>query len=627
MIRVLCVDDNPHDLALLRDALERESEGFLIIEAKDKEAFEKALAKDDFDVVITDFNILGFEGLEVVHKVKQRYPDIPVIIVTGTGSEEVAVTALKMGADDYVIKNLSHIAKLPQTILRTIESKKVQKELNQERENLRSIMENISDGILVVDKDYTLLYANPAAHKMFGSPKKGLIGTTFGYPITSETPIDIDLPLRSGGPGTAEMLITHGKWKDKDCFIVVLRDITERKKAEEELAKAKKAAEAANQAKTIFLANMSHEIRTPMNAILGFANLLRQDPSLTETQRTYVQSICDAGEHLLALINDILEISRIESGRTELKSEVFSLHNMLENLKLMMGDQAQKKGLQFNLSYPKALPEFVKGDRHKLQQILINIIGNAIKFTEKGFVLVKIKVEPSNKPDKLRFIAEVQDSGPGMSREEQDNIFNLFEQGSVGKSLGGTGLGLNISRGLARLMEGDITVVSEKGKGSTFRFDVLLTRVTKETEPTKSIHTQKKVVGLAPDIAPPRILVVDDNLANRILLVEMLRPIGFEIREAANGQEALEIFEEWQPHCVLMDVKMPVMDGYEATRRIKATKGGQSTVVIAVTASIFPENKAKIQDAGFDAFILKPFKLEKILDILSEKLGLKYIYK
>ncbi|MBW1993348.1 MAG: PAS domain S-box protein, partial [Deltaproteobacteria bacterium] len=239
MIRVLCVDDNPHDRALIRDALEREADSFAMIEASDRKAFEKALVKGGFDVVLTDFNILGFEGLEVVQKVKERFPDIPVIVVTGTGSEEVAVAALKQGADDYVIKSPRHIARLPFTIHQVLEFHKARQKLRQKDKNLQDILRNMSIGILVVNRAGTILYANPAGLEMFGNPAKGLEGKPFGYPITPGVSVDIDLPLRPGGPGVAEMGATQGIWEDKECYIVMLRDITERKKAEEALTKAK----------------------------------------------------------------------------------------------------------------------------------------------------------------------------------------------------------------------------------------------------------------------------------------------------------------------------------------------------------------------------------------------------
>jgi len=239
MIRVLCVEDNPYDRALIRDVLERESEGFVVIEASDRAAFEKALVEGEFDAVLTDLNILGFEGLEVLQKVRERYSDIPVILVTGTGSEEIAVKALKQGADDYVIKTPHHISQLPHTILSALDHLKARKKLLQSEKNLQNVMENTSDGILVVDQEGIVLYANPAGQEMLGNPPERLAGRFFGYPITCDASVDIDLPLRLGGHGTAEMRTTEIVWNNKNCYLIVLRDITARRSAEKKLIEAK----------------------------------------------------------------------------------------------------------------------------------------------------------------------------------------------------------------------------------------------------------------------------------------------------------------------------------------------------------------------------------------------------
>ncbi len=234
-LRVLCVEDNPHDLALIRDALGRQAEGFEVVTATDRQGFEKALAKGGFDVVLTDFNILGYEGLQVIRKVKEHWPDVPIILVTGTGSEEIAVAALKAGAADYVIKTIKHITRLPHTILNALERQRVQKELAERDANLRAVLENISDGILVVDEENIILYANPGAGSMLGKPPEKLAGQKFEHDVAQIQPAEIALPRRAGGPGFAEMRIAETDWAGKKSWIISLRDITERKQAGEAL--------------------------------------------------------------------------------------------------------------------------------------------------------------------------------------------------------------------------------------------------------------------------------------------------------------------------------------------------------------------------------------------------------
>jgi signal transduction histidine kinase/CheY-like chemotaxis protein/HAMP domain-containing protein len=412
----------------------------------------------------------------------------------------------------------------------------------------------------------------------------------------------------------------------------------ENAQAEESLRQAKEVAEAANRAKSVFLANMSHELRTPLNAILGFAQLMGGDPSLTSDQRENLETISRSGEHLLALINDVLEMSKIEAGRTTLYTESFDLYHLLDDLEDMFRMRATDKGLQLIFDRAPDVPRYIQTDQGKLRQVLINLLSNAVKFTETGGVTLRAGYEAGpesgsaegedgrEKRSTSRLLFEVEDTGPGISADDWETIFDPFVQSGTGReSQEGTGLGLSISRQFVRLMGGDISVGGEVGQGSLFRFDAQIALATEADVQSK--RPRRRVVALEPGQPVYRMVVAEDREANRKLLVKMLRPLGFEVREARNGQEAVELWESWKPHLVWMDMRMPVMDGYEATETIKATIQGQATVVVALTASAFEEERVMILSAGCDDFIRKPFREEEIFDALSKHLGVRFVYQ
>ena len=587
------------------------------------------------------------------------------------------------------------------------ERQRAEEALKTNEAQLRTLIKTIPDLIWMKDPDGVFLICNLRFERLFGAQEADIVGKSdvdFVEPALADFFHRHDqAAIAAGKPTMNEERVTFaedGHVEDLETIktpvytsdgellgvLGIGRDITERKriameleqhrvhledlvrKRTEELSQAKEVAEQerqasedarrmaedarykaenANQAKSIFLTNMSHELRTPLNAILGFSQLMAREPSLNDSQRENLSVINRSGEHLLKLINNVLEMSKIEAGHVNLHLDTCDLWQTLQSIEEMVAVRARSKDLQLKVTQASELSHYIRIDESKLRQILVNLLGNAIKFTEQGSVELHVNVRsngvmeygnngktfPHSNTRTLHF--EISDTGSGIAADELESIFETFGRARQNEqAIEGTGLGLAISRKFAHLMGGEITVASEIGKGSVFTF-ILPVEVVQAPEHFRP-HAARRIVGLSPDQPPRRILIVEDTATSRKFLRQLLRSAGFIVDEAGNGQEAIE---QWQQQCsdlIFMDMRMPVMDGYEATREIRKCETQNQKLnisnqksgvpIIALTASAFEEEQTRILEAGCQDVLKKPVQEHIIFETLQSYLGVEYLY-
>jgi len=519
--------------------------------------------------------------------------------------------------------------------------------IKESEEKFRVLSESAPDGIVIIDRKGKITFWNNAAERIFGYTEAESIGKNIGnYIIDTEFIESLSSEYESFIAGNFKNVKTntvelYARRKDMKMFpvdvsfsivmmgsqwhlIAVLRDISGRKMMETALQKAKEEAESANRAKSEFLANMSHEIRTPMNAILGFSQILQD--KITDLQfKSYVEAITTSGKSLLNLINDILDLSKIEAGRLELEYEAVNPNNIFKEIESIFAYKIEEKGLDFIASKDPDLPKGLILDQIRLRQVLLNLVGNALKFTEKGSITLSVrKVVSDVDSSKITLIFSVQDTGIGIPLSQQQKIFEAFRQqsGQSTRKYGGTGLGLAITRRLVEMMGGTISLLSEPGYGSTF--EVRLDNVSIASAVSEDDATPESV---AVDIRfnDVRLLLVDDIEVNRRLIKEYLATSTIDITEAENGVQAVDLALKEHPDIILMDMKMPEMDGYEATRLIKSDPGVTSIPVIALTASAMKGDEIGIKAAGCSGYLSKPVDRGALLNEIAKFLPGKVV--
>ncbi len=589
-IQVLCVDDHPIVRQGIRMLLSVEPDMTLVAEAANgREAIQQFRAHRP-DVTLMDLQMPVVGGLDAIGAIRAEFPDARIIVLTTYAGDAQAQRALQAGARGYLLKSALH-------------------------KELLDAIRTVHAGRKVLPSEGSRKSAGQAADETL-------------------TPAEISV-LRFMAQGHAYPEIARALALSEEAVEAQVRNIQskldaldrtlaakpelERGMVETERA-ARHAAEAANRAKSEFLAGMSHELRTPLNAVLGYAQLLTMDGGLSARQARGVDTIHKSGQHLLDLINDILDLARIEAGRTELNPKPVKLSDFLQSVVNLMRVKADEKRLAFVFDAGAGLPEVVLADERRLRQVLLNLLGNAIKFTDNGTVTLRASAEPKG-AEQVLLRLDVEDTGVGMRPEDMERIFVPFKQvGDVQRRSGGTGLGLAITRALLNDMGGQVQVSSEFGRGTRFRVELPLPLA----QPAEA--TLRRPPRVACYQGPlRRVLVVDDVAENRTLMCDFLTKAGFEVAQASDGSELLAAARSFRPDLILMDSVMPTVGGVEATRRLRRVADLAVIPVIAVSASASAEHRAACLQAGVDVFLPKPVSLEALRAHIGEQLGLQWI--
>jgi len=633
VIKLLYVEVNENDARNFHREVEKSVLRIALTIVPDVDEMYDQIEKTSFDIIFSDYYLPNETGLTLLKNLRNKNIQTPVVFITDYADPQIAVEMMQSGASDLISKSLLNSDGIEQCIRNSIRYSELENKRKKAETHLKSAEDKLS----------TLLSYTPII--IFSFNKYGEIklakGSALGFSddIIGESIFDVfegkeeftnqvRIAL-AGNEMTQSMRFGNSvyqitctpRFDDKgeiDEVIGIANDITKRAEAEESLTKAKVLAEQTSKAKQDFIANMSHEIRTPMNAIVGFTSLL-EETKLNEIQKDYVHTIKISGENLLALINDILDFSKIEAGKLFIEKESFTLHQVLDSIERVLRGKANEKKLNFSIEVAPDVPEYIIGDSNRLYQVLMNLVGNAIKFTEKGFVKIKV-IKSWAKEDRFRLRFFVIDSGIGIPKNKLDFIFDSFNQVSSGstRKYGGTGLGLAIVKKLVELQKGTVKVSSVEDEGSVFEFEIKY-----KIDPMQGV--QNKVVSADFNMAALKgknVLLAEDNRMNQKFVKNIFEKTDLNLWIASDGEEAINMLREREFDILLLDIQMPHKDGFEVIKELRTTFSNQQKdmPVIAMTAHAFKEERDACLAAGMNEHIAKPINKDDLFMLIYEQL-------
>lgn len=647
--RILLIDDDELDRKIFKRSLGNSTLNHNLHEATTGADAIAAIKNTSFDCIFLDYRIPGTDGLELLRAIKKIDTTTGVAIMTSHGDETIAIEMLKAGALDYMNKSDINPDEIERIVHTSVKIRQIEKEKTRAEQQsklyvsqLEAILESTNSSVLSVDRELKLTAFNRAykesIKKMYGVDVKigdSLSDIAYGD-IDHETERECLQRAFSGEHFVREehygmnesnryfFEISYNPVRSENNEVtgvaIFAQDVTEKKRVEQALTKARNEALKAAQVKSDFLSNMSHEIRTPMNAIIGMTDLLL-DRISENTQRDYLNSIKYSADNLLVIINDILDFSKIEAGKIVIENIPFGLHENLEEISKAFRYQAEEKDLELVVNIGAGVPKIIMGDPYRLNQILFNLVGNAIKFTKEGTVTIDVSVKQQISDRYLLYFG-VSDTGIGISDDKMNTIFESFTQAytDTSRKFGGTGLGLSITKNLVELQNGYLGLKSTLQKGSTFYFEIAYTEA-KNLQPQATGNNTNRFIN---SLKGYRVLLVEDNTMNQLVAQQILLKWHAEVSIAETGVEALKYLTSEKFDVVLMDLQMPEMSGYEATRQIRGDNKlvlNPAVPIIALTADAFEETRIKVLKAGMNDFVTKPFKQEELYNKIIKYLA------